>query len=121
RQTGGKHAVMNVGAEDATQSTIRVYPEAFLATSVLVCEGASEVGLVRGLDQHHSTHGEVSIFACGVALVDCGGGEADKPFLRATAFQRLGYRTAVLRDDDKRPSPNVEEAFARLGGAWRRN
>jgi putative ATP-dependent endonuclease of OLD family len=42
--------------------------------------------------------------------------------MRASAFQRLGYRTAVLRDADKRPSVNVEEAFVELGGAifsWR--
>jgi hypothetical protein len=32
------------------QSTIRLYPDAFLAPSVLVCEGASEVGLIRGLE-----------------------------------------------------------------------
>ena len=34
---------------------------------------------------------------------------------RASAFVALGYRTALLRDDDKRPDP-VEEAVFELSG-----
>jgi len=122
RETNGKHVATNVGTEDDVQSAIRLYPDAFLATSVLVCEGASEVGLIRGLDQHDASSGEMSVSACGVALVDCGGGEADKPFKRASAFRRLGYRVAALRDDDKQPSEEVEKAFTDQGGvvfSWR--
>ena len=124
RETGGQHEVMNVGTDDDVQSTIRIYPDAFLATSVIVCEGASEVGLIRGLDQHRTARGYASISADGVALVDCGGGESDRPFKRAAAFQRLGYRVAVLRDDDKKPSADVERAFIDAGGAvfcWRQD
>jgi hypothetical protein len=115
---------MNVGTDDDVQSTIRGYPDAFLATSVMICEGASEVGLIRGLDQYQTAQGGISISAGGVALVDCGGGEADKPFKRATAFHKLGYRVAVLRDDDKKPSAGVEKAFTDLGGtvfSWRQD
>ena len=122
REREGQHEFLNVGSESDVQSAIRLYPDAFLASSVLVGEGASEVGLVRGLDQHSSANDQVSVFACGVGLVDCGGGEADKPFIRAAAFQRLGYRTALLRDDDTKPSEVVVKAFADLGGAifsWR--
>jgi putative ATP-dependent endonuclease of the OLD family len=72
RETDGKHEVMNAGTDDDVQSTIRVYPDAFLATSVIICEGASEVGLIRGLDQHRTAQGNASISAGGVALVDCG-------------------------------------------------
>jgi hypothetical protein len=124
RETDGKHEVMNAGTDDDVQSTIRVYPDAFLAPSVMICEGASEVGLIRGLDQYQTTQGCTSISAGGVALVDCGGGEADKPFKRATAFHKLGYRVAVLRDDDKKPSAGVEKAFTDLGGtvfSWRQD
>ena len=38
------------------------------------------------------------------------------------AFHRLGYRVAVLRDNDKQPTERVEKAFADIGGvifAWR--
>ena len=122
RETGDKHEVFSVGTEDDVQSTIRLFPDAFLATSVIVCEGASEVGLIRGIDQHRTAQGEVSISARGVALVDCGGGEPDKPFKRASIFRRLGYRAAVLRDDDMKPSDGIESTFIDLDGSvfsWR--
>jgi putative ATP-dependent endonuclease of the OLD family len=116
------HEIIRVGTADGIQSTIRLYPDAFLAPSVLVCEGASEVGLMRGLDQFRTSEGKESISACGVALVDCGGGDPDRCFSRGAAFRALGYRTAILRDDDTEPTEAIEEAFAADGGtviAWR--
>ncbi len=117
-----KHDVRAVGAADGIQSTIRLYPDAFLAPNVIVCEGASEVGLVRGLDQYRTSNGREAITAQGTALVDCGGGDADRPFKRAGVFHALGYRAAVVRDDDKKPTAAVEAAFIAGGGtvvAWR--
>ena len=104
RPSAGKHDVLAVGAADDIQSTIRLYPDAFLALSVIVCEGASEVGLVRGLDQYRTANGDRAIFSRGTALVDCGGGDADRPFKRAAALRALGYRVAVVRDDDQKPA-----------------
>jgi putative ATP-dependent endonuclease of the OLD family len=124
REAGGEHTATNVGTDDDIQSTIRLYPDAFLASSVLMCEGASEVGLMRGLDQYLVVQGQPSISAAGIALVDCGGGSADKPFERAQAFHKLGYRVAVLRDDDKKPTAGVESSFVEAGGrafSWRHN
>lgn len=122
RSTPETHNALPVGTTDEIQSTIRLYPDAFLAATVIVCEGASEVGLVRGLDQYRTTKGDTSIGAKGVSLVDCGGGEADKTFKRAAAFQALRYRTAIIRDDDKKPSEDIEAIFTDCGGkifAWR--
>ena len=122
RRQNERHDIRKVGAGDDIQSTLRLYPEAFLAPSVLVCEGASEVGFVRGVDLHRVEDGEISITANGVALVDCGGGEAERCFKRAAVFQELGYRTAILRDSDKAVAPEAEEAFTNADGtliAWR--
>lgn len=122
RRSMERHAVLKVGTADAVQSTIRLYPDAFLAPSVIVCEGASEIGLVRGLDQFRTAQGKDAITALGTALVDCGGGDSDRPFARAEAFHGLGYRAAVVRDDDKKPTATIEDGFIAKGGrviAWR--
>ncbi|MEQ8697936.1 MAG: AAA family ATPase [Bauldia litoralis] len=122
RRLEDRHAVQHVGTADYVQSTMRLYPDAFLAPNVIICEGASEVGLIRGLDQYQTANGDDSITAQGTALVDCGGGGADRPFERATTFVALGYRAAVVRDDDKKPTAAVEAAFVADGGAvvaWR--
>jgi putative ATP-dependent endonuclease of the OLD family len=116
RPVADEHHLLNVGTSNDIQSTIRLYPDAFLAPSVIVGEGASEVGLVRGLDQYRSATGHVSISARGTALVDCGGGDANRPFYRAMAFQALGYRTAVIRDDDLEPTAEVVTAYIAAGG-----
>lgn len=122
RETAGKHSATRVGSDNPVQGTIRKYAEAFLAPTVVICEGASEVGLVRGIDQFRVASGQTSIGALGAALVDCGGGGPNQPFERAAAFHALGYRVAVIRDDDKPPTEATENAFKAAGGhvaKWR--
>lgn len=123
RQDGDKHIVMNVGADNNTQAAVRLYPEALPANAVIACEGASEIGLIRGLDHYRAPRGAVALAARGVALVDCNGGGPDRLYRRAEVFQNLGYRVAVLRDDDIEPGQTVVEQFDAKGGAtftWRK-
>jgi len=113
RKRGTLHSAQVVGTDPAIQGTIRVTPDAFLAPAVLVCEGASEVGLLRGLDQFHVANNFRSMTAEGVALVDAGG--CDNIYRRANAFAALNYDVAVLRDDDKQPLAATEQAFSASG------
>ncbi len=120
RKMEPRHEVTTIGVEENLQGTLRLYPEAFLAPTVVVCEGASEVGLLRGMDLHRASRGEVSLTAAGIAWVDAKG--INQVYGRAAAFQALGYRVAVLRDDDVKPVAAEEEAFLANGGAlfrWR--
>ena len=120
RKRDGAHDVRRIPPSDDIQGAIRLYPEALLAPIVVICEGASEVELLRGLDQYHWTKGQPSLSASGVALVD--GNGTDQVFKRGQVFSTLGYRTAVLRDDDIRPTPQLEDEFKRSGGkvtCWR--
>nr|WP_255519817.1 AAA family ATPase [Cupriavidus sp. IK-TO18] len=115
RQHNGEHVALCCGTDDDVQGTMRRHPEALLGKSVLVCEGASEVGLIRGMDQA-SNRGSISTF--GVVLVDGSGSSAVQ---RALAFQKLGYRVALLRDSDV-PPKEEEAGFKAAGGevfAWR--
>ncbi|MCZ8314398.1 ATP-binding protein [Phreatobacter sp.] len=121
RSNGTSHLVHRASDSGDVQGTIRLSPDALLARSVLVCEGATEIGLIRGIDQFRATTGAASLTACGAAIVD-GGGE--NVFKRARAFQLLGYRTAVLHDSDKIPTPDVKAAFEADGSptfAWQEN
>ena len=65
-----RHVLLPVGGGDLPQSTIRSYPEAFLAPSIILCEGATEVGLLRGLDRYKTELGHPALSSCGAALVD---------------------------------------------------
>lgn len=124
RQEIDNHEVRSVGTADDIQGTIRLYPEAFLAKTVLLCEGASEVGLVRGIDRFNTEKGHPSLQALGISYVDVGGGDPNRAFTRASVFRRLGYRVAVLQDNDKTPNEEVVQKFIASGGfqfAWRPN
>lgn len=119
RRNSDQHYSLAVGDAGDVQGTIRRFPDALLATTVFVCEGASEVGLMRGFDQWRVTNGRPPIAAHGCALVDGGGSEL---FSRALAFQALGYRVATLRDSDVHPTPELEAKFVAAGGQtyrWR--
>jgi len=102
---------------EEVQGTLRLHPEAFLAPSVLICEGATEVGFVRGLDYHYQNQGKPSLNATGVALVDCDGGDADRPYLLGKAFQSLEYRVGVFRDDDLPRDKSTQASFEAQQGA----
>ncbi|WP_032954084.1 ATP-dependent nuclease [Stenotrophomonas maltophilia] len=118
------HSVTVAGSSDEIQSTLRADPEAFLAKSVIVCEGASEVGFVRGLDLWGVAAEQTSFAALGGSCVNAGGGTPDNAFARATALMNLGYRVLVFIDADKEAKPGVEEAFASTLGelvTWRVN
>lgn len=122
REQGNTHVARVVGAEGGNQGTIRRHPEAFLGRSVIACEGASEVGFIRGIDRRYAEGGPHSIGASGVALIDCGGGTPNVAYERASALLRFGYRAMVLHDCDI-PLAGVDTAaYAAAGGGvtmWR--
>jgi putative ATP-dependent endonuclease of OLD family len=92
RQRSGIHTATCAGTDDGVQGTLRKAAEAFLSKSVIVCEGASEVGFARGMDQWWVHCGATSFLAHGRAYVDAGGGSPDQCFTRGEAFLKLGYR-----------------------------
>ena len=83
----GSFAMRRLGGDEARQGALRACAEAFLAPSVLVCEGATEVGLVPGLDLFWTGAGGRAIGSCGVALAD---GAGSNMLQRALAFARSG-------------------------------
>lgn len=116
RSSSDAHNILEVGVADEVQSTVRAAPEAFLAKSILVCEGASEIGMGRGLDLFWQSSGALSFFALGGAYVNAGGGSPDNAFKRGSALLKLGYRVRVFVDADKESSSHVIDAFEAAGG-----
>lgn len=92
---------------DELQAVVRSHPEAMLATSVIVGEGATEQGLVRGLDAAWSEAGSPPLAHRGVAVV--AGGGCTKAPNAAIELAGLGYRVAILVDSDQPIVPGVTE------------
>lgn len=101
RKVGGEqHQMRLVSSENAVQGVARLYPEAFLARTVIVCEGASEVGLLRGIDRYLVSKGKQSAYANATAFVDAGGKSPGHILERAQVFAQWGYRTKAFLDAD---------------------
>jgi len=99
------------------QGLVRKASEAFLARKIIACEGATEVGFVRALDQYWQTEvgGNNIPFAClgVVPTTTTGGGGSEMP-QTAVQLQELGYAVAFLGDSDVPLNP-TEETMEKTG------
>ena len=101
--------------EHEMQGKIRSSTEAFLAKKVVVCEGATEDGFLRGFDDYQVENKKDPFSFHGVALLDARGGGNVKAL--AKAFKSLCYDVSVLADGDaeKLFSPADEAELVKLG------
>lgn len=83
---------------NSIQGKIRSGAEAFLAPNIIVCEGATEVGFLRGLDKHWAANAKSSFAYQGVALFDARGAKNIKE--TAKDLKDLSYCVSVLADAD---------------------
>lgn len=100
RRKTDKHFIHPAGSGDDIQGLFRKSPSPFLADKVIVCEGASEMGLLRGIDDYYVGKGSQSLLAYGVALCDAGGGSPRSCIEKAILFAKLGYKVAAFIDND---------------------
>lgn len=92
------HRVIPLGNGGQEQATLRSCAEAFFSKFVIVGEGKTEVGLVRGLDLHCEDRGFTGIHGRGAFCVDGDGN--GKCLQRAGIFRSLLYQTAIVQDSD---------------------
>jgi hypothetical protein len=95
---------------ECVQGKIRAGAEAFLAPKVVACEGATEAGFLRGLDDYWIAEGLSSFAYQGVALFDVGGASSVRPV--ADSLNQLSYSVAVLADSDRLDQFSAEDAEA---------
>ena len=83
---------------DFIQGKIRSSAEAFLAPKIVVCEGATEAGFLRGLDAFWVSKTKNSFAYRGIALFDAGSASKIKEI--AEGLKYLSYDVSVLADSD---------------------
>jgi putative ATP-dependent endonuclease of the OLD family len=79
------------------QGCIRNNPEAFFAKKVLVCEGATEVGICRSMNQYRISKGLPSFSILGIAIVDGSGSNFIK---YCKDFNKAEIETCTFCDSD---------------------
>lgn len=79
------------------QGVIRACPEAFFSKKVIVCEGATEVGVCRALDTYRRENGKGPMSFSDCAYVD---GTGHSFTDRALQIRKAGFKVSVLCDSD---------------------
>jgi hypothetical protein len=118
RTKAGATEVRSVAATakdiEGAQRHLRASPEAFLAHKIVVGEGRTEQGLLRGLDAWWCLKGNDSFALRGAIAVD-GGGNANAPVI-AEDLLDLGYSVCLLLDTDSPFVADPTESVTKKGG-----
>jgi len=80
------------------QNVIRACPEAAYARKVIVCEGKTEIGICRALDDFRIKNGKTNLSALDIVYAR---GEGDNLSERALKLKKLGLDICVFCDSDK--------------------
>ena len=84
--------------DDNLQGVIRTHPEAFFSRKIIFCEGATEEGILKGIEIEFDQKDNESFPLNGVSIVNSGGG--DKFLTNAEKMTDAGYSCLVFCDDD---------------------
>jgi len=98
-----KYAALNL------QGVIRANAESLLANRIIVCEGATEVGFLRGLGKYAIESLNDAFEFSGVAYLNAGG--ASKIMEATKILRTLNYDVAVVADSDAPKQFSKENAL----------
>lgn len=95
------------------QGIIRREPDAFLCKRIIVCEGKTEIGLLRSYDNHlfEETQKRFAHYGIGLAL----GGGGNNFFKLARLLKKCGYDCCILMDSDISKEEAEKEEMVALG------
>lgn len=80
------------------QGILRSNPEAFFAKKIVLCEGATEVGIVRGINNFNYKNDDFRFSNNGVRYLDCGGESKIQDYIYV--FLNKEYDLFVFCDSD---------------------
>ena len=100
------------GSDAELQKAVRACPEAFFAKKVIICEGATEVGICRALDSWRLANQKASMTFLDCAYVD---GTGNSLTSRTSEIHEVGIETAVLCDSDDENINATKAEWAKKG------
>lgn len=95
------------------QGLLRSQPEAFFARRVILCEGATEYGIIRALDHFLQREGKLGLSARSIAVVDSKGG--DNFYRYAIWLSTKGFDVITFNDDDNKSILSSKEEAISAG------
>ena len=98
RDSQGKVSLDSLAIVPDIQGPVRNNAEAFLGSKVIACEGLTEIGCLRAYDVYRFNKQSAPLWSLATSYFNCGSGGKIKGV--CPKLITLGYRTAVLCDND---------------------
>lgn len=98
--------------ESSLQACVRSNPEAFFSNKVIVCEGPTEVGFCRGLNNYLINTKDVNAAIKGIRFAN-GGGSTQIDYTKA--FVKAGYKVCLFCDSDVQKVNDEKASLISLG------
>lgn len=89
------------------QGILRSSPEAFFAKKIVLCEGATEVGIVRGINNFNYKNKDFRFSNNGVRYLDCGGDSKIQDYINLLINNE--YDILVFCDSDNDANSKIKE------------
>jgi predicted ATP-dependent endonuclease of OLD family len=100
------------GFDSSLQACVRSNPEAFFSNKVIVCEGPTEVGFCRGLNNYLINAKDINAAIKGVRFAN-GGGSNQIDYTKA--FLKAGYDVCLFCDSDVQKVNEEKASLVSLG------
>lgn len=94
------------------QKAVRACPEAFFSKKVIICEGATEIGICRAIDSWRQTKNKAQMAFKDCSYVD---GEGSTIVQRVEEINRAGLDTALFCDSDLDSINNKKKSWKKEG------
>ncbi|QQS28898.1 MAG: AAA family ATPase [Sphingobacteriales bacterium] len=98
--------------DSSLQACLRGNPEAFFSDRVLICEGPTEIGICRSLNEHRVSKGKNNVAFLGVRFAN---GNGSTQIGYANGFLKAGYGVCLFCDSDV-PEINLQKEGLRNSG-----
>lgn len=98
--------------DEFLQGCIRSNPEAFFSERVIVCEGATEIGFLRGMNSFRIMHELDNMALLGIRLAD---GKGNSQFDWSKAFFNADYQVCLFCDSDVTKNDEIKTGLNILG------
>ena len=108
RDGDGKVGLDSLGIVPEIQGPVRTNAEAFLSSRIVACEGLTEIGCLRAYDVYRLEENSPPVWSLATAYFNCCGSSMIKPV--CPKLVDLGYRVAVLCDNDRPEHLSVHDA-----------
>lgn len=92
-----KYASKLISTENSLQGCIRKNPEAFFANRIIVCEGATEIGICRALNRFRTQKQKKNASFLGVRFAD---GTGSNIIDYCEGFKKSGFEVCLFCDSD---------------------